>query len=492
MQSESSGIYKDVAERSGGDIYIGVVGPVRTGKSTLIKRFMTELVIPFAEGRDIGEMTDELPQSAAGRTVMTTEPKFVPANAVKVKIDNADANVRLIDCVGFAVDGAEGFEENGSPRLVKTVWSDKPLPFTEAAALGTEKVIRDHSTIGVIVTTDGSVAGIGRANYIPAEERTVAELKAIGKPFVLVLNCADPLSSATESLKEELAAKYACAVVAMNCESAGREELNGLLRAVLFEFPVTKIDVDIPDWLRVMPAESGAISELLLRVKETAASVSVMRECEVFDGMFAGCEYWEENVDVSLSPATGGATLSARLRDGVFYRMLSEAAGEEIDDEGALMTFVSSASVAKRKYDKVKDAFESAKATGYGIVRPDDGDLSLDKPKVVRQGGNLGIKLRATAPSYHVVKVDVSGEVSPIMGLASQSEELVNGIMNGFETDPEATWDTNVFGKSLKSMVKEGLSGKVGSIQEETRAKMRKAITRIVNEGKGGVICILL
>ena len=487
-----SDIYKDMAARSGGEIYIGVVGPVRTGKSTLIKRFMTELVLPHADGDRLQEMVDELPQSAAGRTVMTTEPKFIPAKAVKVTVDNAEARVRLIDCVGFAVEGANGFEEDGSPRLVNTMWSDTPIPFTEAAALGTQKVIRDHSTIGLCVTCDGSVAGIPREGYVSAEERTVDELKRIGKPFVIVLTCADPAGASAKQLKEELELKYSAPVVAVNCQTASVDELSALLRAVLFEFPVTSVDVKIPDWIRVMPADSSAISELLVRVRDACAKVEVMRECSLFDEAFANSKFWKGDVAVNLCLATGKATVEVGLQDGVLFDMLSEISGESICGEGALMQYVAAASEAKRNYDKVKDAFERAKLTGYGIVCPDDNDLSLDKPKVVKQGANLGIKLKATAPSYHVVKVDVSGEVSPIMGLASQSEDMVNGIMSGFETDPQGTWNTALFGKSLRCMVKEGLEGKVNAMQDDTRAKMRRTITRIVNEGKGGVICILL
>ncbi|MDE7257583.1 MAG: stage IV sporulation protein A [Clostridia bacterium] len=487
-----SSIYKDIAARSGGEIYIGVVGPVRTGKSTLIKRFMTELVLPNADGDRLQEMVDELPQSAAGKTVMTTEPKFIPAKAATVRIENAEASVRLIDCVGFAVEGAGGFEEDGNPRLVNTMWSDKPLPFTEAAAIGTQKVIRDHSTIGLCVTCDGSVTGIPREGYVAAEERTVDELKRIGKPFVIVLNCADPKSGGAQQLKAELEQKYSSPVVAVNCETAAIDELTSLLRAVLFEFPVTGVDVKIPDWIRVMPADSSAISELLATVRRTCENVEVMRECSLFDEAFSGSKFWKGEVSVNLSLATGKATVEVGLQDGVLFDMLSEISGEAILNEGALMQYVAAASEAKRSYDKVKDAFERAKLTGYGIVCPNDDDLTLEKPRVVKQGANMGIKLKASAPSYHVVKVDVSGEVSPIMGLASQSEDMVSGIMNGFETDPENTWNTALFGKSLRCMVKEGLDGKVNAMHDDTRAKMRRTITRIVNEGKGGVICILL
>ena len=327
---------------------------------------------------------------------------------------------------------------------------------------------------------------------MPAEERTVAELKRIGKPFAIVLNCADPNNKNAQQLRAELEQKYESPVVAINCETAGEGELSTLLRTVLFEFPVTGVDIKIPEWIRVMPADSSAISELLSRVRKTCENISVMRECSLFDGAFADSKYWKGEVSVNLSLATGKATVEVGLQDGVLFDMLSEISGEEITCEGALMNYVAAASEAKRGYDKVKDAFERARLTGYGIVCPADDDLTLEKPRVVKQGANMGIKLKASAPSYHVVKVDVSGEVSPIMGLASQSEDMVKGIMSGFETDPDGTWNTALFGKSLRCMVKEGLDGKVNAMQEETRGKMRRTITRIVNEGKGGVICILL
>lgn len=486
-------IYQDIAERSGGDVYVGVVGPVRTGKSTLIKKFMTELVIPNVTDANVRSvMTDELPQSAAGKTVMTTEPKFVPGKAVKVKIENGEANVRFCDCVGFVTEGAQGFEEDGAPRLVNTPWSSSPLPFAEAAALGTDRVISEHSTIGICVTCDGSIADIPRANYVDGEERTVRALKKAGKPFIIVLNCVNPQAPEAQRLRAELEDKYGCTVEAVNCENLDRVGLLEILKGVLFEFPVLSFDVKIPEWLQVMPPESSAVSELIGRVKEYAAKITKMKDCSAFDGMLEGCEYWQGGASVELSLSTGRATVEAFVRDGIFFKMLSEIAGEEINGECALMRYVSAASGAKRDYDKIKDAFECARINGYGIVQPDDGDMSLEAPRIVRQGGNVGIKLKATAPSYHIVKVDVSGEVSPIMGNAAQSEGIVQGMMNGFENNPDDMWDTNVFGKSLRGMVKEGLAGKVGCMQEDTKSKMRRTITRIINEGKGGVICILL
>ena len=486
-------VYEDIAGRSGGDIYIGVVGPVRTGKSTLIKKFMTELVIPNAEdGNAKSVMVDELPQSASGKSVMTTEPKFVPAKAASVKIENAVANVRFADCVGFIAKGASGFEEDGKPRLVNTPWSEKPLPFTEAAELGTDKVISEHSTIGLMVTTDGSIADIPREGYIEAEEKTVARLKSSGKPFVIILNCVNPEGAAAKTLSNALREKYGVAVLAVNCERLTAGDLMNILKAVLFEFPVTSVDIDIPEWMRFLPPDGSAVCELLDRVRETSAKVCKMRDCAAFDEMLSGCKFWKAEVNSSLSLSNGKAKITAFVKDGIFFDMLSEIAGDAISDEYSLMRYVRGSSEAKRGYDKIKDALECARVNGYGIVSPDDGDMSLEEPKVVRQGGSVGIKLRATAPSYHIVKIDVTGEVSPIMGNAAQSESIVQGMMSGFEKNPEDMWDTNLFGKSLRGMVKEGLAGKVGCMHEDTKAKMRRAITRIVNEGKGSVICIIL
>ncbi|MDE6441656.1 MAG: stage IV sporulation protein A [Clostridia bacterium] len=486
-------VYEDIAGRSGGDIYIGVVGPVRTGKSTLIKKFMTELVIPnIAEGNDKAVMTDELPQSASGKSVMTTEPKFVPAKAAQVRIENASANVRLIDCVGFITDGAVGFEEDGKPRLVNTPWSEEPLPFERAAAVGTEKVIKEHSTIGILVTTDGSIADIPRQGYIAAEERTVKSLKEIGKPFVIVLNCVDPSSERAKALRAELEQKYSNTVICANCENIDAGGLMNILKAVLFEFPVASFDVDIPDWLRYLSPDCTALSELLERVRALAPKICKMKDCSVFDNMFSGCSYWKEEGGVDLNLSDGRAHITAYPADGIFFDMLSEIAGDKISDEATLMRYVRGTAEAKKGYDKIKDALECARVNGYGIVQPDDEDMTLEQPQVVKQGASMGIKLKATAPSYHIVKIDVTGEVSPIMGNAKQSEGIVQGMMSGFETNPDTMWETNVFGKSLRGMVKEGLSGKVSCMHDDTKAKMRRAITRIVNEGRGGVICILL
>ena len=486
-------VYEDIAKRSGGDIYIGVVGPARTGKSTLINKFMTGLVIPnVADGNARNLMVDELPQSGSGKSVYTTEPKFVPANAAEVKIDNASARVRFCDCVGFVTEGAAGFEEDGVPRLVNTPWSTEPLPFERAAELGTEKVISEHSTIGIMVTTDGSIADIPRSGYVSAEEKTIARLKQSGKPYVIILNCVEPAAESNRRLKAELEEKYGAACIAANCRELDEDGLTDILRAVLFEFPVTGLDVDIPQWMRFLPQEGTALSELISKVKSFSQNISKMKDCSALDSVLSDCKFWKGEPSISLNLADGKAKMCAEVKDGVFFEMLSEIAGESLSDEFSLMRYVRGTSEAKRSYDKIKDAFECARVNGYGIVQPSDDDMTLDSPTVVRQGGSVGIKLRASAPSYHIVKIDVSGEVSPIMGAAAQSEGIVQGMMNGFETHPEDMWDTNVFGKSLRGMVKDGLSGKVMGMSEEVKNKMRRAITRIINEGRGGVICILL
>lgn len=486
-------VYEDIAKRSGGDIYIGVVGPARTGKSTLINKFMTGLVIPnVADGNARNLMVDELPQSGSGKSVYTTEPKFVPANAAEVKIDNASARVRFCDCVGFVTEGAAGFEEDGVPRLVNTPWSTEPLPFERAAELGTEKVISEHSTIGIMVTTDGSIADIPRSGYVSAEEKTIARLKQSGKPYVIILNCVEPAAESNRRLKAELEEKYGAACIAANCRELDEDGLTDILRAVLFEFPVTGLDVDIPQWMRFLPQEGTALSELISKIKSFSQNISKMKDCSALDSVLSDCKFWKGEPSISLNLADGKAKMCAEVKDGVFFEMLSEIAGESLSDEFSLMRYVRGTSEAKRSYDKIKDAFECARVNGYGIVQPSDDDMTLDSPTVVRQGGSVGIKLRASAPSYHIVKIDVSGEVSPIMGAAAQSEGIVQGMMNGFETHPEDMWDTNVFGKSLRGMVKDGLSGKVMGMSEEVKNKMRRAITRIINEGRGGVICILL
>ncbi|HIU58480.1 MAG TPA: stage IV sporulation protein A [Candidatus Scatosoma pullistercoris] len=488
---ENYSVYEDIASRTNGDIYIGVVGPVRTGKSTFIKRFMEELVIPSADESKRAVMTDELPQSAAGKTVMTTEPKFVPAQAATISVrEGAEASVRLVDCVGFAVEGAGGFEEDGSPRLIKTPWSDQAIPFEKAAKLGTEKVIREHSTIGILMTTDGSITEIPRTAYVSAEEHAVSELKEIGKPFVILLNCREPETQ--EALRASLEDKYGVPVLAVNAEKLSEPEILRILQKVLFEFPVTGIDIRLPKWVQSLPESSKVVSGLLSRLRKIAPSLVKMKDCLLLENLFGEEDAFVNPDNINMELGKGRAELSVEAREGLFYEVLSEECGENIPDDFSLMRYVKSLADSKRSYDRIREAFEEAEANGYGTVAPGEEDMSLEAPKLIRKGSGYGVNFRATAPSYHIVKVEVTGEVNPIIGTQQQGEDFVREILADYEEYPEKVWATNIFGKTLRELVSEGLEEKAGAMSPDLRKKMRRTITRIVNEGRGGVICILL
>ena len=486
---ENYSVYQDIAGRTGGDIYLGVVGPVRTGKSTFIRRFMETLVLPNADETEKAVMRDELPQAAAGKTVMTTEPKFVPAKAAKISFSKgAEARVRLVDCVGFAVEGANGFEEDGAPRLVKTPWQETAMPFERAAEFGTEKVIREHSTVGVLVTTDGSVTGIARENYEAAEERAVRELKGIKKPFVIVLNCQNPSEQA--ELKMRLENKYEAPVVALNAETMGETELCEVLQKALFEFPVMRIDVRMPKWLQSLPEENSTVNALLTTVKKAAAQTLTMRDCLAFEHMFDDGSGFINPEEIRMDLGKGTVEIIVETKRELFYATMSEACEERIEDDLALMRYVQNLSQTKREYDKVKDAFKDAETNGYGIVYPDETDYRLEKPQLVKKGVGYGVQFKAKASSYHIVKVNVTGSVNPIIGTKQQGEDFVNETLKTYQ-DGDAVWETNIFGKSLRSLVGDELSGKTNAMPVELRKKMRRTVSRIVNDGKNNVICIV-
>ncbi len=484
------GVYEDVATRTGGDIFIGVVGPVRTGKSTFIKRFLEELVLPSVTGAKKQRYTDELPQSAAGKTVMTTEPKFIPEEAAEIKVKDAVARVRLIDCVGFPVEGAAGFEEDGAPRFVKTPWSETAVPFDRAAEEGTRRVVRDHSTIAVLVTTDGSVADLPRAAYEKAEETAVGELKAIGKPFVVLLNCADPANS--QELAASLGEKYGVPVIAANCEQLDAEGISDILERILYEFPVVSIDVNIPAWMRILDADTPIISELLEGIRALAPKLCKLSDCALLDTLFTDSARLKPPVSMQLDAATGTAVCEVEPQAGAFYEVLGEECGEQIADEYALMSFVVGLKEAKKVYERVGQAFADAQEFGYGIVPPDEEEMSLSEPKLVKKSGRVDVNLHADAPSYHIIRVDVSGEVHPALGTMEQSEAFVKTLTESMATAPERAWNTSMFGRTLKDMLGEELTVKNRAMRDNVRTKMRRTVTRIVNEGKGGVICILL
>lgn len=487
---ENYNVYEDVARRTDGDIYIGVVGPVRTGKSTFIKRFMETLVIPTAEEGARAVMIDELPQAAAGRTVMTTEPKFVPAKAAKISVGKgAEAKVRLVDCVGFAVEGASGFEEDGQPRLVKTPWQDAPMPFEQAAEIGTEKVIKEHSTIGVLVTTDGSVTGLERQNYVAAEERAVRELKEIGKPFVILLNCKEP--NAQISLQKELETKYEAPVVALNAETMAEEDILSLLQKALFEFPVLRIDVQIPRWMQAFSEDNVRVEKLLSTIKATAQKVRTMRDCFAFEQLFDETSPFINPDELHMDLGKGSVEIEITAKKEVFYEAIGEECGEEIADDLQLMQYARTLSGIRKDYNKVKDAFSDAEKHGYGIVYPSAEEYTLEKPQLIKKGAGYGVQFKANAASYHIVRVDVTGSINPIIGTKQQGEEFVDDTLKTYDEGEDKVWETNIFGKSLRDLVGDELSEKSSAMPIELRRKMRKTMSKIVNDGKGNVICFV-
>ena len=487
-------IYNDIAARTGGDIYIGVVGPVRTGKSTFIKNFMEKIVIPNISNKLQKQIaTDEMPQSADGKTIMTTQPKFIPANGVKVQFKNKlTANVRLVDCVGYFVDGAVGHEEDEKPRLVKTPWSDKDIPFEKAAEIGTKKVIEEYSTIGVVVTTDGTIVDIPRENYVRAEERVIKELKALKKPFIIVLNSKTPTAESTLRLAEELENKHGVAVVCINADNMTADDIGGIMEKVLLEFPMYGFNVDIPCWMRVLPSDNDVITEIVERVKEASGKMCKMRDFACLNEIFNDSENFDTVELSELNLGEGITQYKVNPKEDLYYRVLSKECGEEIKDDYQLMHFVKDFADSKRRFTKIKDALFEAEENGYGVVLPTVDEMNLEEPVLVKQGGRYGVKLKASAPSLHIVKVDVETEVAPIVGTEKQGEDLINYIMERFEDNPAGIWETNMFGKSLHDLVNEGLAGKITAMPKEAQGKMRKTLTRIVNENKGGVICILL
>ena len=483
-------VYEDVANRTGGDIYVGVVGPVRTGKSTFIKRFMQTLVLPLASEGEKAVMTDELPQSAAGKTVMTTEPKFVPAKAAKIAVaKGAEASVRLVDCVGFAVEGASGFEEDGAPRLVKTPWQEAPMPFERAAEIGTEKVIREHSTIGVLVTTDGSITDIARSAYVPAEERAVAELKSIGKPFVIVLNCKQPQTQL--ALKSSLEEKYGASVVAVNIEEMGEAEILEILQKALFEFPVACVDIYLPKWLQSFPESNETVGAGLRAIKKIAPSLVKMRDCFALENLFVDGDDFLNPQEIKMELGTGRVCIEIGVKEDLFYRVLSRACGEDIGDELSLMRFVCALAEKKESFEKINDALKEAENNGYGIVYPTESDYELEKPQLVKKNAGYGAQFKAHATSYHIVKVEIGGAVSPIIGTKEQGEDFVGQTLTSYEAEDGQVWETNIFGRSLRSLVESELAGKNNALPPELRKKIRRVIGRIVNEGKSNLFCFL-
>jgi len=488
-------IYKDIKARTGGDIYIGVVGPVRTGKSTFITNFMEKLVMPnIADGHEKERMIDELPQSANGKTIMTTQPRFVPNEAVSFELEaNVRVNVRLVDCVGYLAEGASGHMDEGKERLVRTPWDENEIPFEKAAEIGTKRVINEHSTIGIVMTTDGSIATeLPRKAYVEAEERTVNELKALNKPFVIVMNSKIPDSAETRKLAESLSEKYATTVMPLDVLNLSEDDIREIFKGILYEFPLSGIELETSKWIQALPITSPVIDELMNSLFLRSEGLSKMRDFVSLDGILETGRYFE-NFSVSrVELGQGKIFVNAVAKPDLFYKALSSECGEEISDDFVLMSMIKSLVEAKRAYEKIDAALVQAMDTGYGVVRPTADEMSLEEPQIVRQGSMYGVKLKATAPSLHIMRVDIEAEVSPAVGSEQQSEALVKSLMAQFENDPKGIWQTDMFGRSLHSMVNDGLTNKLIAMPVETQKKMRKTLGRIVNEGKGGIICILL
>ncbi len=487
-------IYKDIAERTGGDIYIGVVGPVRTGKSTFIKRFMEALVLPnIAEGYSRERARDEMPQSAAGKTVMTTEPKFIPDEAVPINIDSCSTfRVKMVDCVGYIVPEALGTIEDGQPRMVRTPWRSEPMPFVEAAEMGTHKVISEHSTIGMLVTTDGSIGDISRPSYVEAEERIVSELKALGKPFAVILNSARPQSDDAIALAYELEAKYEVPVALVSCIDLDSEDIRHILELVLHEFPVAEVRVSLPEWTTALDVNHKIKVSLLDDIKECAEKVNKAGDIQNAFTSLSDNEYIKSATINEIDLGTGCANISVTMKDGLYYDVISELTGFDISGEEELISLLKSLSEMKERYDRIESALDEAEERGYGIVMPDVRELHLADPEIVKQAGGYGVRLRASAQSIHMIRANIETEINPIVGTEQQSEDLVKYMLKEFEEDPARIWSSNMFGKSLYELVNEGLHSKLEHMPEASRKKLSETLERIINEGSGGLICIIL
>lgn len=487
-------IYKDIATRTGGDIYIGVVGPVRTGKSTFIKRFMDTVVLPNIDDNAVRERAnDEMPQSSAGKTIMTTEPKFIPENAVKITLpDNANFNVRMIDCVGYIVPSSLGYIEGDQPRMVRTPWYESEIPFNMAAEIGTKKVITEHSTIGLVITTDGSISDIPRTEYEEAEERVIEELRELNKPFVVLLNCLNPEGESAQNLSNQLSAKYKVPVMAVSCLDLTETEIKEIITQILFEFPVKEIGVDLPLWLVNLPEDHWLKTTTYKSVMKSIQDINYVRDISTMTDTLCECEHITDARISSMDLSVGSAWISVNMNNNLFYKIIEESTGISVENEQGLLSCMKELSEIKDEYTRIKSALDEVQTTGYGIVMPTINELTLEEPEIVKQGGRYGVRLCASAPSIHMMRADIKTEVAPIVGSESQSEELVKYLLDGFEDDPSKIWESNIFGKSLNELVNEGLRNKLYHMPTDARMKFQETLERVINEGCNGLLCIIL
>lgn len=492
LQNSTYDLYKDIQRRTGGEIYLGVVGPVRTGKSTFIKRFMNLLVLPYMEDEHEKERAqDEMPQSAGGKTITTTEPKFIPKEAAHVKLGaDIDVKVRLIDCVGYMVEGATGHMEKEEERMVKTPWSMEEIPFTKAAEIGTRKVIRDHSTIGIVVTCDGSFGELPRESFLEAEERTIKELQALGKPYIVLLNSQKPYAEETRSLADEISEKYQVTVMPINCEQLKKEDINHIMENILYEFPLTMIEFYMPKWVEMLPCDHKMKKDIIARLKQLMADLNHIRDITA-DRFSVESEYIKKCKLDGINMSDGCVRIVLDVDDTYYYEMLSELVGENIGSEYQLLATLREMAKMKREYVKVLHALEAVRYKGYGVVMPDREEIVLEKPELIKQGNKFGVKIKAESPSIHMIKANIETEIAPIVGTEEQAKDLIQFISDT-GTSEEGIWETNIFGKTVEQLVNDGITGKISMINEESQVKLQETMQKIVNDCNGGMVCIII
>lgn len=490
---EKIDIIKSITERTGGDIYLGVVGAVRTGKSTFIKKVIEGLVVPNIEDEyEKKRCLDEIPQSAQGKTIMTTEPKFVPSNSAKIKIEDFETNVRLIDCVGYVIPEAKGYEDENGPRRVRTPWYDEEIPFIEAAEIGTEKVIKDHSTIGIVVTTDGSIGEISRNSYVEAEQRVVSELKEIGKPFIVILNSVHPMLPETENLADNLRESYGVPVMPISIENMSERDIYAILKEALYEFPVVEVKVDMPEWIACLSPNHWLKQVYMDKIRESVIEIEKIRDIEHITSHFNNCEYISKSYLSNVDTSTGEVTVTLQAPNELYNQVLKDIIGVDVSSRADLLQLFQSYNEAKNEYDQIKTALKMVKSTGYGVANPTLEDMKLETPEIIKQGSRYGIKLKAVAPSIHMIRVDVESTFEPIIGSELQSKELIDYLMKDYDVNPSNIWKSEIFGRSLDVIVKEGIQAKLSLTPENARYKLQQTLSKLVNKGSGNLFAIVL